>query len=59
MPQPKVAAVGDCQADQADGGDLPVEEPLEEVGGNQGGVDVEQDRAETAGHRYGGAIRKC
>ena len=41
MPQPKVAAVGDYQADQADGGDLPVEEPLEEVGGDQGGVDVE------------------
>ena len=34
-------AVGDCQADQADGGDLPVAEPLEEVGGDQGGVDVE------------------
>ena len=31
-------AVGDCQADQADGGDLPVEEPLEEVGGDQGAV---------------------
>ena len=102
-------AVGDCQADRADGGDLPVEEPLEEVGGDQGVVDVkhiaddlqtrvrvahsaecaeseilpsdrednvhkgegrgdggcvrkntcipeplvEQDRAETAGHRYG------
>ena len=37
-------AVGDCQADRADGGDLPVEEPLEEVGGNQGGVDVEHIR---------------
>lgn len=31
-------AVGDCQADRADGGDLPVEEPLEEVGGDQGGI---------------------
>ena len=37
-------AVGDCQADHADGGDLPVEEPLEEVGGDQGGVDVEHIR---------------
>ena len=34
-------AVGDCQADRTDGGDLLVGETLEEVGGDQGGVDVE------------------